>query len=1636
MSVKGTRSRGLILGLCLAFAPALGHAQGIAGDADGSGVVGPGDVTAILDAILGVHPALGNPDCTGDGATNVLDVICVQQVIAATAPSITDFQPRSARPGTLVTVQGSHLSMNGVPPVVTLARRGGGSVTAPVISFSGGTVVFLVPPGPATGPVTLTPAERPGVATAQPLAILSSSGFTVATSPTTLSVIRGQSASVAVTLASGDGFAQLADLTVSGLPPGVSASFDPPRIAAGQTSVLTLQAAPGTSEGLAGLTVSATALVDGAPLEDDASVSLTVHPVTMSFLGRVVVADPLQTPLAGVIVTLIGVDGQGNPTGCSGQSVTDAAGNFAIMNLPEACAGDQMMRFDGTSATSPPGVYAAVDKLKALVAGAANSAGSVHLPRISNSEVVLVRQNHPTAQTFTFQTIPDLIVTVPAGTFLTMPDGTRPDPFPLLAVQVPIDRLPGPMPESSSTLVPFVVAFQPARAEASKPVAAYFPNAIGTRPGTSVTLITLDPTRGIMVPYGTGTISADGRQIVPNFDPAHPGLRYGLTHMGWHGPVQPPAPAVSPAPPGSGACPIGIKPVDPASGLDIVTETDLTLPGPRGGGLAIVRTFRNLFSESGPFGQGGSHNYDYRLDTNAPQTAALVNLILPDGNRLPFTRGASGTLTNSTIPDLAGAVLITSSDGTAQLRFKQGTVLRFIPGGGLSGSVLESITDTYGNRTSFVRPASRLRRIDEIVDPVGRRLRFTYDANDRITSITDPIGRTVLYTYHPSGLLATVTDPEGGVTRYAYDAQNRVTQVTDARNIVVARNSYDANGRVIEQIQADGGRWRFSYVLANPQLPSSPVQETTVTDPLDRRTVYRFNPQGFLLDVTDPLGQTRIFEREPGTNRLLAVRGVAGCDVCGAPSAGDETYTYDGNGNLLTRTDALGRTFTWTWDPVFNQPATVTDPLNHEREYNYGAGGELLISTDENGHTTNLSYNSFGQPIEITDPAGKVWQIAYDGYGNPVRMTDPLGNVTLLRYDAVARLLETVDPLGRSTRYTYDRLNRLTETIDPLGHKTRFTYDAVGNLLSVADPRNHVTSFTYDAMEREATRTDPVGRVSRWAYDFLGNVTRFEDRRGRVADFTYDDLDRLVREEYPDATVERVYDPRGRLLRVDDSAGGVFTYTYDLAGDLLRAEGPTGAIDYTRDDLGRLSRRQVVGQPPLDLAYDPAGNLLSAALPPVSTAFTYDERDLPTRQTRSNGVVTDTTYDDLGRILSLIDSRGAQTINTQTYTYDAASQRTSHSNALGQPLATQPSVNGIDPQSDRMLQRGAVTYTYDEEGNRLGETGPGGTMSYTWDSRGRLQSITSSGGTATFRYDYAGNLIEKTVNGKTESYVLDEITNVTYQADSSGLRMSILSGPGIDQHFGIVKAGGGAELGLMDAINSTVATVDETGALQGQFAYEPYGQTAVSGSTVFPFRFTGRTPAVGDLYYYRARFYDPVAARFVSEDPVGFSGGDTNLYRYAQGAPEELTDPTGNTVFYTGVKTVVGPASVDVGVVADSNGLSGVRSCISFGPRFGAGRFDTSRVSEGSLSSGNLVESGYELKARGAIGRKLAVGRNLSVMMDVVKGLKGLCEDPFAQHTRRPFDVSDLKFNDDESITGGAGFEVGVAWKICWSSIK
>ena len=100
-----------------------------------------------------------------------------------------------------------------------------------------------------------------------------------------------------------------------------------------------------------------------------------------------------------------------------------------------------------------------------------------------------------------------------------------------------------------------------------------------------------------------------------------------------------------------------------------------------------------------------------------------------------------------------------------------------------------------------------------------------------------------------------------------------------------------------------------------------------------------------------------------------------------------------------------------------------------------------------------------------------------------------------------------------------------------------------------------------------------------------------------------------------------------------------------------------------------------------------------------------------------------------------------------------------------------------------------------------------------------------------------------------------------------------------------------------DAIGSTIAMTDDSGQIVNAYAYTPFGRITNKQETISqPFTFVGQHGVMTEpngLYYMRARYYDPQTGRFISQDPLGFDGGDVNLYIYAANNPVLLIDPNG-----------------------------------------------------------------------------------------------------------------------------------------------
>jgi RHS repeat-associated protein len=601
-------------------------------------------------------------------------------------------------------------------------------------------------------------------------------------------------------------------------------------------------------------------------------------------------------------------------------------------------------------------------------------------------------------------------------------------------------------------------------------------------------------------------------------------------------------------------------------------------------------------------------------------------------------------------------------------------------------------------------------------------------------------------------------------------------------------------------------------------------------------------------------------------------------------------YTYDSSGNTVGITYAAGTanalTASFTYEPVFNRLATVSDPLNHTTSFSYDSKGSLIGMTDPLGHQSAVAYNPAGQPISATDALGSTAHLAYDS-GDFTTETDPLGHSTTGFTDAAGRKLSVTDSLGRTTRYEYDALSRPTLITDPMQAATSYVYDANSNLLSVTDARGKVHSYTYDNMDRMATHTDPLGRVESYQYDLAANLTQYTDRKGQITTYTYDSLDRMTQMTYQDAsTTSYSYDAVSRLTQVVDSMSGTIAYAYDDFDRMTSKSTPQGTVSYAYDASGRRTSMTVPGRATINYTYDNADRLTQVTQGASTVVIAYDSADRRTSLTLPNGVATEYGYNEASQLTALTYKKSGVTIGNLSYEYDAVGKVSKLGGSFARAGLPQALTSTGYDSANRQTAFGSQILAYDNNGNLTSD----GVNSYTWNARNELVGISGPGLGASFAYDASGKRTSRTVNGVATTYLYDG-ANVVQEQVGGSASANMLNGE-LDEVL-VRTDSSGALSPIGDGLGSTIALTNATGALQTEYSYEPFGKaTATGGASSNPMKYTGREDDGTGLYYYRARYYNPTLQRFISEDPIGFSGG-VNFYTYVENDPVNGVDPYG-----------------------------------------------------------------------------------------------------------------------------------------------
>lgn len=446
-----------------------------------------------------------------------------------------------------------------------------------------------------------------------------------------------------------------------------------------------------------------------------------------------------------------------------------------------------------------------------------------------------------------------------------------------------------------------------------------------------------------------------------------------------------------------------------------------------------------------------NQQYQFAYDALARQTQVMRSGISMSfaydevGNRTQRT-DYNGVVTNYAFDNLNRLTTITYPSRTATYNYD--------PLGNLTRATNEngSVYIGYDNRyrvSSFSDPF--FYGISYGYDTAGNRTKlkvngatytsYTYDAVNRLTGLKDSGNLSFNYAYDPVNRLTSRSAPNGVTTAYNYDDLNRLTGLTHvAGPTTLINNQYAYNdGNDITSWANASGTHAYSY------------------DPLDRLTSALNNPQPNEIYAYDGVGNRT-------SSHLSASYGYQPFNKLG--NTATATYSYDNNGNLISKTDGLGTTtFTWNEDNQLRQVALPT------------------------GLTVNYKYDAMGRHIQRTNNSGPSERYVYDGHDVLLDLNADWSVATTYLNDlGIDNHLRQSSSTTGVSYYLTDHLSSTAGLTDSGGNLIeQFTYDSFGNNSGSARTRYGYTGRERDPdtglLNYRARFYDPQGWIMESALD-------------------------------------------------------------------------------------------------------------------------------------------------------------------------------------------------------------------------------------------------------------------------------------------------------------------------------------------------------------------------------------------------------------------------------------------------------------------------------------------------------------------------------------------------------------------------
>ena len=862
--------------------------------------------------------------------------------------------------------------------------------------------------------------------------------------------------------------------------------------------------------------------------------------------------------------------------------------------------------------------------------------------------------------------------------------------------------------------------------------------------------------------------------------------------------------------------------------------------------------------------------------------AAIVRMTYDGQHRITSQTDATGNLTtyNYNGPWLS-AIRPPAAGNVQWTRFDYDGVGHLIDTVGPTNKRLFSYNST-GNMTKVV-----------IQDLAGKTLngpgtRFTYDEGGNRTSSTDPLNHTTTWTYDAAGHLTQTAPPLGNPTTYAFNDAGDLASTHGPANHTTSWTWSESTGTRTTHVDGVPTLVQI-YDPAGNLLRENPAAAT------DPGTTYSYDETGRQLTKTDAAGITTHYSYDLNSNV------VAADDTSGQVL----TQSFNALGKLVRRT-ANGRVTSVTYDLAGNVTSS-TDAAGNTTAFTYNPDS-LVASARNAAGTTRYSYDNAGNLITVLDPVGHTTAYGYDALARRTKATEGGGSTTYA-YDVANNLTSATDPDGRKTAYLLDPLNRVTATAytktgEPPINVSQ-TYDDLGRRATMNDGTTH--TYSYDDNGNLAS-------VNGFSYDWSqpGKIVEtYPD--GTDVTYSLDDHQKLMnvssgtkgQDDYVSASYLR--NAQRQTVGIAFANGILETRLLNQSGDVLRqlltlGGKPAADDSFIYDSAGN----------PLSQVNDVKGNV-------TTSRYGYDGDGRLIAQSQSTDAGGGTAWPEVTNLDSSNESNAgttsatfAPTVDTtppappagapptQNVSYDGNGNRVSITDGAG---TTNSVLNAFDQVAS---QSGGTpgSFSYDKSGNMLTATRAGQSTSYGYDAGGRLARVTPpTGGAITYTYDGDGNRTSRTQGGVTIDYLWDPANDQPQLAiessDGQTLHRYIYGeGPVAMQ----VPGAGGTTATYFyqqDPQGNVTELTNADGSLAAAYHYDGFGNVTVDGDGHGnPLLFQSEYLDEGSqLYYMKARNYDATTGRFTQRDPKDPAVGAAVMtpYAFASDRPTSLSDPKGES---------------------------------------------------------------------------------------------------------------------------------------------